>query len=351
MALGLLGTIATSAALVGGVGCCALSAPRYSGAATASFDGKRFRNMQPTKLPSFSDLVRWQMNRKRGPWRDWTDAPPGAPPPRRVSNGQLRATFVNHATVLLQIDGLNILTDPIWSKRASPVSWAGPRRVRPAGLRFEDLPPIDAVLVSHNHYDHMDLPTLKRLERAHSPRFVVGLGNGALLAARGIRPAELDWWQSVSLARGVRVHLVPARHFSSRGLCDRDGALWGGFVVEGPSGRVYFAGDTGFGPHFAEIGERLGPIRLAMLPIGAFRPRWFMEPAHISPEEAIRAHELLGATTSLAVHFGTFPLGDDGEEEPVHELRRALRAARVPEAQFWVLGFGEGRDVPPVEGR
>ncbi|HEU4521778.1 MAG TPA: MBL fold metallo-hydrolase, partial [Thermoanaerobaculia bacterium] len=306
---------------------------------------------------------------ERGPWREWVDDPPGPPPPARVNDGRLRVTFVNHATTLIQMDGVNILTDPIWSERCSPVSWAGPKRHRPPGIRFEDLPPIDAVLISHNHYDHLDLPTLRRLLANHgdpespgaltrrsappSPAhagegtllLVSHLGNGALLAKHGIDEArELDWWQELPLANGVRVTSVPAQHFSARAISDRDANLWGGFVISGPSGNVYFAGDTGWGRHFAEIGQRFSPIRLALLPIGAYLPRWFMKPAHISPAEAVDAHLALGASTSIPIHFGTFALGDDGEMKPIVDLRAAIAAKGNP--NFPILGFGEGRDIP-----
>jgi L-ascorbate metabolism protein UlaG (beta-lactamase superfamily) len=347
-AIAALSLLLLVAALVGGIGCCAFSAPRYSGPALGPFDGARFHNPVAVAHASFADLVRWQLRREPGPWRAWTDAPAGPPPPRRVAHGRLRVTFVNHSTLLVQIDGLNILTDPIWSERASPLSWIGPRRARPPGIRFEDLPPIDVVLVSHNHYDHLDLATLLRLARQHRPHVIVGLGNSALLEAKGIRfVTELDWWQSVSVDRDTRVHFVPAQHFSARGLCDRDTALWGGFVIQSASGRVYVAGDTGFGPHFARIGDRLGPLRLALLPIGAARPRWFMAPMHISPAEAVHAHQLLRSATSVAMHFGTFRLGDDGQDEPPAELAKARQAAGVSADRFWTLGFGEGRDVPP----
>jgi len=326
-------------------GCWAFAASGYRGVASDHFDGERFHNARPLDLPNFSDMLRWQRNRDPGPWRDWTEAEPGPAPPEAVDD--LRVTFVNHATVLIQTDGVNILTDPIWSRRASPVSWAGPRRRRPPGIRFEDLPPIHVVLVSHNHYDHMDLPTLKRLHREHRPRFVVGLGNRATLESKGIYGvAELDWWQSVTVAEGLRVTMVPAQHFSSRGITDRFATLWGGYVLEGRAGRVYFAGDTGMGPHFRQIRQRLGPPRLAILPIGAFRPRWFMKTMHISPDEAVQAHELLGARTTVAMHFGTFRLGDDGQDEPVRRLRQAMRERGVSDERLWVLGFGEGRDVP-----
>jgi L-ascorbate metabolism protein UlaG (beta-lactamase superfamily) len=252
---------------------CLFSAPRYSGPVTDHFDGARFANNPKLAHHSGGDFFKWILNRDRGPWDAWTDAPPGPPPPQRVGGDALRVTFVNHATTLIQIGGINILTDPIWSFRCSPVTWTGPKRHRDPGIRFEDLPPIDLVLVSHNHYDHMDLATLERLARAHDPLFVVGLGNGAMLAEHGIaKTRELDWWESLDTG-GLRIHSVPAQHFSARGLCDRDANLWTGFVVEHPqAGRVYFAGDTGFGPHFAQIRERIGAPRLALLPIGAFRP-------------------------------------------------------------------------------
>jgi L-ascorbate metabolism protein UlaG (beta-lactamase superfamily) len=325
-------------------GCCTYSSPAYHGPPSDHFDGEQFFNAG-VEQKGIADLLRWQRTRERGVWRDYADEPPGPPPPRRVGPGQLRVTFVNHATTLIQADGLNVLTDPIWSERPSPLSWIGPRRVRPPGIRFEDLPPIDAVLISHDHYDHLDVPTLQRLSRRFPrARFYAGLGNAAFLAGKHIRNVrELDWWQELRLGQ-VTLAAVPAQHFSNRGLCDRNCALFAGYVLKGPAGVIFFAGDTGFGPHFAEIRRRYGPARLALLPIGAYKPEWFMGPIHMSPLQAVQAHEALGARTSVAIHFGTFDLADDGQDEAPAELRRAL--AQDPAARFWVLGFGEGRDVP-----
>lgn len=346
-ALGFGGALAGAGAVAYLVADRMLSAPGYAGPDSEHFAGGRFRNPGPDERHGFFDFLRWRLTSRPGAWRPWTDAPPGAPPPRAVGGGRLRVTFVGHATVLVQTDGLNILTDPVWSERVSPLTWAGPKRVRPPGIRFEDLPPIDLVLISHNHYDHLDVSTLRRLRDEHRPRFVVPLGVGALLESEGVEGAtELDWRQEENVAAGVRVVCVPAKHFSGRGLRDRDRTLWCGYVVEGPSGAVYFAGDTASGPHFAEVRERFGRVRLALLPIGAFLPRWFMRPVHVSPEEAVAAHETLGASTSVAIHFGTFPLGDDGETEAVEGLERGLTDRGVSPEEFRVLDFGEGFDVP-----
>ena len=328
-------------AVASAAACCTLSGPVYQGPKSDHFDGERFFN-EGVREKDLGDLLRWQRTRTKGVWRPLRDEPPGAPPPRRVGLGELRVTFIGHATTLIQVDGLNVLTDPIWSERASPVSWAGPRRVRPPGIRFEDLPPIDVVLVSHDHYDHCDLATLRRIARAH-PRahFYVGLGNGKLLRAAHLRHVrELDWWQEIGLG-AVTLSAAPAQHFSNRGLCDRSCTLFAGYVLRGPSGTTFFAGDTGYGPHFAQVSARYGAVRLAILPIGAYKPEWFMGAVHMSPAEAVRAHDDLRAGTSVAVHFGTFDLADDGEDEPPRELARA--AGTRP---FWVLGFGEGRAVP-----
>ena len=336
-----------------------VAAPRYRGPRSDHFDGERFHNLHEGWQSELA-FLRWQFSRKRGYWPPFREMPCGPPPPARVSGGALRLTFVNHSTTLIQMDGVNILTDPVWSRRVSPVPFAGPRRHRPPGIHFGDLPPIDLVLVSHNHYDHLDVATLRALQRRHRPRIVTALGNARLMARHGIEGAhDLDWWQAVLVpasgaphpapsappspstrGEGLVVTCVPARHFSARGLSDRDRNLWSGFVVSGPSGHVYFAGDTGWGAHFEAIGARFDPIRLALLPIGSYLPRWFMQPAHIDPAQAVSAHHALGARTSIPVHYGTFALGDDGEEEPVEELREAMG-----EARFVILDHGEGVDV------
>jgi len=253
-----------------------------------------------------------------------------------VDSPSLFVTLVNHATVLVQQPDCNILTDPIWSDRCGPVSFAGPRRHRLPGVEFDRLPAIHAVLVSHNHYDHLDLPTLRRMRARGGTTFVAPLGVAPFLKSGGIAPVhELDWGESVAVS-GASIHAVPAFHFSGRGLFDRNRTLWCGYIVESALGAVYFAGDTAFGPHFHWIRERFGPPRLALLPIGAYEPPWFMAPVHMNPEEAARAHHILGAATSIAIHHGTFQLADEALDAPRERLM-----ACAPHDSFLILDNGQ----------
>ncbi len=332
--------ILLAAAALAAVGCPSV----WKGPPADHFDGTRFHSIEPVRH-SISDWLRREATRRQRPWRDFTNTPPGARPPESVGDGRLRVTFVNHATVLVQMDGVNVLTDPIWAERALPIT--GPRRRRPPGLSFDELPPIDAVLVSHDHHDHMDLPTLRRLAAAHHPTVFAGLGTAGYLAGKGVPGGrDLDWWQSTEIAPGVSVTAVPARHSSGRGLLDTNRRLWCGFVLTGPSGSVFYAGDTGYGSHFARIAERFPRLRLALLPIGAYYPVWYMHPQHMSPADAVRASLDLGAGTNIPVHFGTFPQSDDGEMEPVSGLRAALVEAGQPGPSFDILDNGESADVP-----
>lgn len=307
------------------------------------FDGKRFRNLIPRRN-GYGALLRWLLTRRRGQWRPVTNARPAAVPPR--NSDPLRITFVNHSTFLLQLNGINILTDPIWSERASPLTWIGPRRVRAPGITMEQLPPIDLVLLSHNHYDHMDLPTLRRLSREHRPTIYTGLNNGRKLKKEGIgNIVELDWWQEAAARSDMWITAVPAQHFSGRTPLDRDKTLWCGFMLQTERLSIYFAGDTGSGPHVEEIARRFPEIDLSILPIGAFRPEWFMGEVHMSPQDAVNAHRALRSSVSVAGHFGTFPLADDGDDEAVQELHEILRRIPMQGTEFWTLPFGEGREV------
>jgi L-ascorbate metabolism protein UlaG (beta-lactamase superfamily) len=340
------GGLPLAGGLVGFLTSRRFSAPRHQGSRLSHFDGRRFHNQAEGTEKSFGDFLRWQLHREKADWRFRDDLQPGPAPPKSVFGDRLRVTFVNHSTVLLQVGGLNLLTDPIWSDRCSPVGWAGPRRAHPPGIRFAELPPIHAVLISHNHYDHLDVPTLRRLARDHRPAFFAGLGNRRLLASNHILQArDLDWWQGVDLRPGFRVTCVPAQHWSGRSQFDRNGTLWCGYALETPAGVVYFAGDTGFGPHFEDVRRRFGSPRLALLPIGAYLPRWFMGSNHMSPDDAVEAHHVLHAEQSRAIHFGTFQLGDDGQDEAVLELAGALSRAGVSDARFRALQPGESEDL------
>jgi len=300
------------------------------------FDGKRFFNPGAPQARGFLAALLWKLTSRPEPSPRFAADVEQSKPPSCVEGDELRVTLINHSTVLLQQGAINILTDPIWSERASPFSSIGPRRRREPGVRWEDLPRIDIVLLSHNHYDHLDLSTLRMLTELGECQFIVPARVGRLLRSRSIGPVhELDWGESLPLGRSI-VHGVPALHFSARTLFDRNRTLWCGYVIEAADRLVYFAGDTGFGNHFARIRERFGAPRLALLPIGAYEPRWFMSPVHMAPDEAVRAHQILGAGTSIAIHHGTFQLGDEGIDTPKKRLHEC-----APVDSFLVLNNGQ----------
>jgi len=305
------------------------------------FNGKTFYNSASIQPKGFGSILKWLWTRQPGEWKNPPKMQSSTKPVDKVQQG-IRITFVNHSTFLLQMDGLNILTDPIWADRASPFSWIGPKRHHLPGIAFEDLPKIDAILVSHNHYDHLDLSTIKKLFAKHAPKIVVPLGVKKFLESKGIsNVVELDWWCDTNLNEVISIQAVPAQHFSGRGISDRNATLWCGYVIKTPFGNLYFAGDTGYNSEmFQEIGQRSGPIRVAMLPIGAYKPQWFMSPVHISPEEAVRIHMIMDIETSIGMHFGTFRLADDGQEDPVRDLQKAVNKFRLEQNEFMILKEG-----------
>jgi L-ascorbate metabolism protein UlaG (beta-lactamase superfamily) len=306
----------------------------------APYDGKKFDNLEPFPEKSFFTLLKWRWTSRNlvEKWPDYQNRPQFKPVER---SKELLVTVINHATVLIQVDNVNILTDPHYSQRTSPVSWAGPKRVIPPSIKFEDLPSIDAVLVSHNHYDHLDLKTLKDLsERFHCPIFA-GLGTAHFLEEEGISGAvDVDWWDKTIL-KGVDISFVPAQHWSARGLFDKREMLWGGFYIKSENRSVYFAGDTGYGKFFTTIRQRLGPPDLALLPIGAYRPRWFMKNAHMNPADAVQAYLDLKAKKAVGIHFGTFQLTDEGIERPSEDLAIAKDKASLSYESFVVPIFGK----------
>jgi L-ascorbate metabolism protein UlaG (beta-lactamase superfamily) len=314
----------------------------------AHHHGKRFRNPAGAAGRGLGDLLRWAASREKTRWprRVENSHPPRLP--AGLPPGAIAATFINQSSFLLQMGGFNLLTDPVYSERVGPMNLGGPRRVRAPGVPFEALPPIDCVLLSHNHYDHLDVPTIRRLARAGDPLVVTGLRNGLLVRRCGVRRVvELDWWESHHAGGKLHVTFVPAQHFSSRGLHDRDRTLWGGFVVRVGGQRIYFAGDSGYGEHFEEIGRRTGPLDLALIPIGAYEPRWFMHKMHVNPDEAVKVHLDVKPRLSLGMHFGTFQLTDEGIDEPIRALREALEAHGVAPEHFLVPEFGQTIVVAP----
>jgi L-ascorbate metabolism protein UlaG (beta-lactamase superfamily) len=339
------GVAAVAATALAGAAARANTARYYEGPISDHFDGVRFHDAGGAPPRKLIDVLRWWGARSGAEWPAWAPSPYAGVPPARVAGAHWRISFVGHATLLIQTAGLNILTDPIWSERASPFTFVGPKRVNDPGISFDQLPPIDVVLVSHNHYDHLDAATLSRLGARHGARVITPLGNGAVMRSRdpAIGAEEYDWGTRVALTGDIAVTLVPARHWSARGVLDRNKALWAAFVLETPGGRIFFVGDSGYGDgrHFRAVRERHGPIRLAILPIGAYEPRWFMQDQHMNPEEAVQAFRDCGAELALAHHFGTFRLTDEAIDAPLAALEAALAAAAVPAERFRALRPGQ----------
>jgi len=321
----------------------------YHGPVSDHFDGVRF--FDPTGAPprSRADLLRWMIgSRWRGTRAKWPASAPSPyadRPPVRIEGAACRLSYVGHASWLIQTGGLNMLLDPVWSERASPFRMAGPKRVNDPGIAFTDLPPIDVVLVSHAHYDHLDLATLSRIAATHHARVITPLGNDTIMRDHdpSIAAEAYDWDQRVEIGGEMTVTLVPARHWSARNLSDRNMSLWASFLIEAPGGRIYFIADSGYGDGalFRCMHERHGPLKLAILPIGAYEPRWFMRDQHMNPAEAVQALLDCGAETALASHSGTFQLTDEAIDAPVVALANALQAAGIPAERFRVLRPGQ----------
>jgi L-ascorbate metabolism protein UlaG (beta-lactamase superfamily) len=316
--------------------------PYYQGPPSAHFDGSRFFNPGHDTDRRLSDLLRWRFTAQRAVW-------PGAAatrqvvPPRRSDN--LRITMVGHATVLIQAAGHNYLVDPVWSDRASPVAWAGPARASAPGIALPDLPPIDTVLITHNHYDHLDIPTLAAIWASHRPGIIAPLGNDAVIARRApaMHVQTADWHDTIGLANGHSITLHPAHHWSSRTGLDRRMALWCGFVIETPAATVYVVGDTGYGDGdiFRSLATPHRPVDVAIIPIGAYEPRWFMQPQHVNPEEAVQIMRDCGAAKALGVHWGCFQLTDEPRDEPKQKLHAELARRAMPASAFIALEPGD----------
>lgn len=317
-----------------------------------------YRNPWPDSQPrGLRDVIRWSIARRRQSLPP--DPTPGSIPLAqptfgpRAARDELTATWVGHSTVLLQLGPINVLTDPIWSERASPLSFAGPKRFVDAAVDFTSLPPIDVVVISHNHYDHLDRRTVRALaKRMPDVTWVTPLGLSTLLRRWGVRRTrELDWWQSARIETAsavLEIQSAPAQHFSARGLGDRGRTLWCSWVLSASGQRAFFAGDTAYHPEFGAIGARYGPFGLLMLPVGAYEPRWFMRTVHMNPPEAMRAYAELtgrraGEAVFLPIHWGTFRLTDEAMQEPPEWTARLWREAGYDVAKLWLLRHGETR--------
>jgi L-ascorbate metabolism protein UlaG (beta-lactamase superfamily) len=319
----------------------------YSGPISDHFDGRQFFDPDGVPPKSLRQVLRWQFgrDRQRKTWPKWAPSPHADTPPARVDGEQVRLSFIGHASWLIQTSGLNILVDPVWSVRASPLGWAGPKRRNDPGIEFDLLPAIDVVLVSHGHYDHLDIATLSRLAARFSPRMITPLGND--IAIRRAVPKTgvetFDWHERVELSKRVTVTLAPTRHWTARGLFDRNKALWASFVLATPAGKIYIVCDSGYGDggHFRKVAQAHGPLRLAILPIGAYEPRWFMRDQHMDPSDAVKALADCGAEQALAHHHGTFQLTDESIDAPLTALHAALDEANIPRERFVALKPGQ----------
>jgi len=306
------------------------------------FDGDVFKNEVKQKTKSFFTFLWVRLKTPWSTWPEWVESTSHELAKDSISQTELHVTHINHSTVLLQTHNYNILTDPIFSERCSPVSWAGPKRVRHPGLKFKTLPKIDIILISHDHYDHLDLPTLEKLIERDNPYIITGLGVGRHIKKRE-KVIELDWWEAAPLPsnfENIKVHFTRVQHFSGRTLLDRNSTQWGGFHIQLNNKNIYFAGDTGFGPHFQQTFEKYGPMDFSIIPVGAYEPRSFMKAMHVNPEEAVLAHQILKSKISLGVHYGTFQLTAEKIDDPITELKLALEKLRVPEDSFITPEFG-----------
>ena len=304
-----------------------------------------FKNLYPSYKPKgFVELLKWKLTTKNPVWpKNILLTNNDIPPLIVVAQDKIRISFVGQATFLIQTNSLNILTDPVWSERASPYSFIGPKRAIAPGIKLADLPKIDIIVISHNHYDHMDLSTIKILWERDNPKIITPLLNDIVIkdSIKGIEITTLNWEEKTLVANNLAIYLEPSQHWSARGLFDRNKTLWGNFIMETPAGDICFIGDSGYNEElYKNIGSKHN-IFLSIIPIGAFEPRWFMKDMHMDPEEAVLVHKNLKSTYSIASHFQTFQLASDGYLQPTNELDLALQKHQISQEQFITPNFGK----------
>lgn len=311
---------------------------------TEHYDGERFYNIDPIAniKKGLISILQWRLTGDRKEWPETVENKAKPNFPQKIEENEIYVTFVNHSTLVVQTSQLTVLTDPIFSERASPISFAGPKRVRKSGVNIDELPKIDFVIISHNHYDHLDIDSVVALKNKFDPTFIVPLANAALLEEKGIsKIVELDWWQTHNVNENNKIHLVPVQHWSARTPFDAFKSLWGGYVIESGKKKIYFAGDTGYNNHFVETYKRFGAMDVSLIPIGAYEPRWFMKIQHINPEEAVFAHMDLKSKKSIGIHFETFQLTDEGYLDPRQDLKKSLENLKINPDSFVAPEHGE----------
>ncbi len=322
----------------------------YQGPLSDHFNGERFYNPGKPQNQRLFEFLKWRLHAKSKPWPASVRNSLEDKPPSEIKGAALRVSSVGHVTFLIQSQSINLLTDPVWSDRASPFQWIGPKRVHAPGIRFEDLPPIHIVLLSHNHYDHLDLSTLKKLWERDKPRIIAPLGNDTIIHAFDprINVEVYDWGDTLNVSPYMNIHLEPMHHWSARGIFDRNKALWAAFVITMPDGNIYFVGDSGYGQgdYFRQALQKYHHFRLALLPIGAFKPEWFMGYSHMSPFEAIKAFRDLEQPYSIPMHYSIFPLADDGYDEALGVFKEEAQKQSIDLNVFKPLEVGGHWFVP-----
>jgi len=315
-----------------------------------NYDGKRFYNLDYSATHGkFKNFIKWQFNKSKSKWPKWVDNIETKPIAQIIEGDRLVVTFINHSTVLIQTQGLNILTDPVYSDRVSPFTWVGPKRVKSPGIAFDLLPKIDIILLSHDHYDHLDMKTLLRLHHKFSPKIYSGLKINKILQKghKDLICHEMGWWDNIEFKEGVKIHFLPAKHWSGRnGFYNHNTSLWGSFTLETKGGNIYFAGDTGYANHFSLIKEHFHSFRLSLLPIGAYEPRYFLKDFHTNPEEAVLAHKELNSKYSMAIHYGTFKLSDEEINQPGEDLLTSLASHNIDPNHFRLIKEGDNWEIP-----
>ncbi len=320
-----------------------------------NFTHKKYENIGNVGDPSLFGLIKWKLTRTKPIWPELPANKPITPNiniPKKSLNDEIILSYVNHSTMLIQIGGENILTDPIWSSYAGPFGEFGVKRSIYPGIDMDSLPDIDFILISHSHYDHLDIPTIDALAKKHEPRIITGLGVSRYIdycQEKAGRCYELEWWENVKIVDSeVTFHFVPAYHWSSRYFFDKDTSLWGGFIISREKDNIYFSGDTGFsdGEIFKKIKEKYGEIKLSLLPIGAYKPSWFFSNMHISPLEAVKISKILDSSYTVPIHYDTFELTDDNYDDPLTDLKKAMIDEQVPEEKIKIMSAGSLWKIP-----